>query len=150
MEELICIDDVNSPQSRVEGYQSNAVESRLSTPTTRPRRRWTVDSRLQPTVIGHRALVAEHGAVLDDRVAADVTVLTQNRAAHDRLLADAAVRPDDRVLDHGVLFDVALPPDDAVRADPRARLHNRTFVHEARSLEDGAVFDARLRRDPRG
>src|SRR5262245_36986055 len=74
----------------------------------------------------------------------------ENRSAHDRFLADAGVRPDDRMLDDRVLLDVAVSPDHAVRADAGAGLDDRALVHETGTLDDGAVFDARVRRHPRG
>src|SRR5262245_47191024 len=74
----------------------------------------------------------------------------ENRSAHDRFLADAGVRPDDRMLDDRMLLDVALPPDHAVRADAGAGLDDRALVHETGTLDDGAVFDARVRRHPYG
>src|SRR6476620_2952612 len=46
----------------------------------------------------------------------------------------------------GLLFDVALPSDDGVWTEPRARLHDSPVVHEARSFEQRALFDAGLRR----
>src|SRR5262249_5866034 len=42
-----------------------------------------------------------------------------------------------------------LAADDAVGANPGARFDDGAFVDEARRLHDRAVFDARLRRDPR-
>src|SRR5262245_50865793 len=76
----------------------------------------------ETAVIGDGGFVAQHGPSIDDGVAPDVTVATEDRAADDGFLTDARVRPHDRALDRGVFFDVALAPDNAVRADARSRL----------------------------
>src|SRR5204863_8503057 len=87
--------------------------------------------RLEFAVVGDDALVSEDDAVVDRRVAADVAVAAENRAADDGVLADAAVGPDDRVLELRLFLDVALPADDAVGADARAGFNCRPGVDEA-------------------
>src|SRR5713101_2664855 len=82
---------------------------------------------LHPAVIRDHRLIAEHDAVLDRRVPADVALAAENRPTDDRFLADAAVGPDDRVVDRRVLLDVALASDHGVRTDARARLDDRAF-----------------------
>src|SRR5574342_181422 len=98
--------------------------------------------RLEPAVVRHRALVAEHDAVLDGGAAADVAVPAQNRPAHDRFLADPAVGPHDRLLDDRVFFDVALTADHTVGTDARAGLDDGALVDETGTFEAHPLLDA--------
>src|SRR5438105_488711 len=92
---------------------------------------------LHPAVVGNHGFIAEHDAVGNHRVPADVTLAAEDRSADDRLLADAAVGPDDRMVHRRVLFDMALPADHRVRPDAGAGLDDRAFIDEARPFEGG-------------
>src|SRR5688500_8962106 len=96
-------------------------------------------------VIGQRRAVAEHRIVIEGDVAADVAVAADDRVAHFGITADAAVRPDDRAIDDRVLLDLGLPPDNGIGADARARLDERSLIHEAGTFKGRAILDARIR-----
>ena len=73
--------------------------------------------------------LAQHGAILHDRIPADVTVAAEDRFAYARALTDPRIRPDNGALHDGVLLDVALPPDDAVRTDHTVGRQNDSRRH---------------------
>src|SRR5262249_22633564 len=102
--------------------------------------------RLDSGVVGEGRLVAQHRPGADDRVAADVTMAPENRAADGGLLADPGARPHDRLFDHRVFVHVTRPSDHAIGADAGPGLDDRAFVDETRTLEHRSLFDARARR----
>ncbi len=102
---------------------------------------------IRVAVIGDHGLVAEDDRVVDDRVAADVAVAAEDRAAHVASWPIQPFAPDDRTVDDARLVDVGLPADDGVGEDAAAGLDHRALVDEARALELDAFVDPRRRRD---
>src|SRR5947209_7172232 len=99
--------------------------------------------------IGERGFIAEYRAGIDAHIPADVTVASENRVADARVTADATIGPDHGTADDRILFDLRLTANHRIRTDLGARLHQGSFVDEARPLDGCAIFNLDVRRHPR-